>query len=291
MPILQTLSRAEPSAPTLALMHNFLIILACLIVGIALRSCRTLLFRKLGALTFLIASFLTFYLLFGSLWAGVFGAALWFFLPWYDLLTRIRKQRIPLENRLNQQSPPSEDYFPNAPRLIHEIEEAEFDHVIDSGWDWAGMQQHFRFFWNPEAKAVAAVCLCEQEQVAFAFVTVSSRAPDGRSIHTTNYPFSPTLKHSPHVHWDHLPCERNNFEAIYRDHESHLAKLGISRESLMMPDPDEVLKQVEEEMQRQIDHNVDCGLIEMTGDGHFRYSTKGLFFLWIQSVKDMIRLC
>ena len=58
-----------------------------------------------------------------------------------------------------------------------------------------------------------------------------------------------------------------------------------------MPDPDEVLEQVEAEMRRQIDHNVDCGLITMTGDGHFKYSTKGLFFLWIQSVKDMIRLC
>jgi len=59
----------------------------------------------------------------------------------------------------------------------------------------------------------------------------------------------------------------------------------------MVPDPDELLAQIEEEMQRQIDHNVDCGLIKMTGDGHFQYSTKGLFFLWFQSVKDMIRLC
>jgi len=168
---------------------------------------------------------------------------------------------------------------------------AEFEHVTDSGWDLAGMQQYFRFFWNPEAKAIAAVCLCEHDQVAFAFVTVSSRAPDGRTIHTTNYPFSPSLKNSPEAHWDHLPCERNCFEAIYTDHQRHLAKLKIHSKDLLMPDPDEVLKQVEAEMKRQIDHNLDCGLIKLTDDGHFQYSTKGLFFLWIQSVKDMIRLC
>jgi len=272
-------------------MREFLIVLAFIIVGLALRSCRTLILRKMGALTFLAASFLSFYFLFETIYAGFLGAGLWFFLPWFDLLTRIRQQRIPLKNRLKLHTPPSEDHFPNASRLVREIEEAEFDHVTDSGWDWAGMQQYFRFFWNPEAKSVAAVCLCEQEQVAFAFVTVSSRAPDGRSIHTTNYPFSPTLKHSPEAHWDHLPCERNCFEAIYRDHERHLAKLSIAPESLMVPDPDELLAQIEEEMQRQIDHNVDCGLIKMTGDGHFQYSTKGLFFLWFQSVKDMIRLC
>ena len=272
-------------------MHQFLIVLACLIVGFALRSCRTLLLRKLGALTFLVASFLAMYFLCGSLCAGILGAGLWFLLPWFDLLTRIRQLRLPLDNRLKLSRPPSEDHFPNAARLIHEIEEAEYDHVADSGWDWTGMQQYFRFFWNPEAKSVAAVCLCEQDQVAFAFVTISARAPDGRTIHTTNYPFSPTLKHSPKSHWDHLPCERNRFEAIAKDHVRHLAKLGITENELLMPDPDEILERVEAEMRRQIDHNVDCGLIEMTGDGHFKYSAKGLFFLWIQSVKDMIRLC
>ena len=58
-----------------------------------------------------------------------------------------------------------------------------------------------------------------------------------------------------------------------------------------MPDPDSLISKVESEMREQIDHNVDRGLITLTGDGNFRYSTKGLFFLWFQSMKDMIRLC
>ena len=272
-------------------MQAFLIVLASLIIGVALRSCRTLFLRKLGALTFLVSSFLAFYFGFGSICAGILGAALWFFLPWFDLLTRIRRMKLPLINRLDLSNPPSADHFPNAARLVREIEDAEYDHVTDSGWNWSGMQQYFRFFWNPEAKSVAAVCLCEHEQVAFAFVTISSRAPDGRSIHTTNYPFSPTLKHAPGAHWDHLPCERNCFEAIFTDHVKHLEKLKIDRNQLLMPDPDEVLEQVEQEMRNQIDHNLECGLIKLTDDRHFQYSTKGLFYLWLQSVKDMIRLC
>ncbi|MFT6863019.1 MAG: hypothetical protein ACJAVK_001580 [Akkermansiaceae bacterium] len=272
-------------------MREFLIVLACIIIAIALRSCRTLILRKIGALTFLVASFVTLYFALESVCAGSIGVALWFFLPWFDLLTRIRHLRIPFDNRLELRAPPSEDHFPNASRLIREIEDAEFDHVTDSGWDWVGMHQYFRFFWNPEARAVAAVCLCEHEQVAFAFVTVSARSPDGRTIHTTNYPFSPTLKHPPEAHWDHLPCERNRFDAIFKDHLRHLQKMKIDPKDLLMPDPDEMLEEFESEMKKQITHNLECGIIRMTDDDYFQYSTKGLFFLWFQSVKDMIRLC
>ncbi len=262
-------------------MREFLIVLACLIIGVALRSCRTLFLRKLGALTFLVASFLTFYYLFGCWWAGSIGVAFWFLLPWVDLLTRIRRLRLPLENRLRYRKTPCEDHFPNAARMIHEIEEADFEHIADSGWDWAGMQQYFRIFWHPEAKAVASVCLCEHGNVAFAFVTISSRTCCQSTVHTTNYPFSPTLKNGPNTHWDHLPCEKNRFDLIYRDHEKHLERLKLTQSDLLLPDPDHVVEQIEAEMQEQIKHNAERGLIKFTDDGHFRYSVRGLFFLWI----------
>ncbi|MGJ8694926.1 MAG: hypothetical protein ACSHYF_01290 [Verrucomicrobiaceae bacterium] len=272
-------------------MREFLIVLACVIVGIALRSCRTLLLRKLGALVFLIATALAFSFICGCWWSGIIGIGLWFLFPWFDILTRIRQLRLPLNNRLSYKTPPSEDYFPNASRMISEIEEAGFEHVIDSGWNWAGMQQYFRIYWNPELKAVASVCLCEHESVAFAFATISAHSDEGLAIHTTNYPFSPTLKHPPNSRWDHLPCEKNRFPMVFHDHEKHLARLKIGPDCLLMPDPDEVVSRIENEMRNQIDHNVDRGLITLTGDGHFRYSVRGLFFLWKQSVKDMIRLC
>ena len=33
------------------------------------------------------------------------------------------------------------------------------------------------------------------------------------------------------------------------------------------------------------------GIITLTDDGSFRYTTRGLFFLWGQFVKDMVRFC
>jgi hypothetical protein len=38
----------------------------------------------------------------------------------------------------------------------------------------------------------------------------------------------------------------------------------------------------------QIDHNINVGLIELTGEGEFRYSWRGCFYLWFQMVKDMV---
>jgi len=78
---------------------------------------------------------------------------------------------------------------------------------------------------------------------------------------------------------------------IYEDHSRHLKRLGLGDNDLLIPDPDEVVNQIESDMREQIDHNLQVGLITLTGDGHFRYSLRGLFFLWKQSVKDMIRLC
>ena len=39
----------------------------------------------------------------------------------------------------------------------------------------------------------------------------------------------------------------------------------------------------------QVDHNLDKGFLKLTGNGTFSYSYKGLFYVWLQAVKDMIR--
>jgi hypothetical protein len=60
---------------------------------------------------------------------------------------------------------------------------------------------------------------------------------------------------------------------------------------LRIPDPEEVEESIEQEMRKQVEHNLAAGLIHLTGDGHFQYSKRGLVFLWGQFIKDMIRLC
>jgi hypothetical protein len=147
-------------------MRETLTVVGLVVLAIALRSARLTLSRKLGALLILGASFCFFYFISGSLWGGSVGIVLWFFLPWIELLTRIRRMRLPLENRLRHRKIPNASFFPNAIEAAAAMEEAGFEHVSDCGWEWAGMLQFFRLFWHPEERAVAAVCLCEQSDVA-----------------------------------------------------------------------------------------------------------------------------
>lgn len=272
-------------------MREFLLVIGLVILAAALRSCRHFLLRKLGALAILIATFLTFYFLSHNLLVGLLGAGAWFLLPWVELLTRIRRLRLPLENRLRYTSPPSDSFFPHAPEAVQAMEEQGFEHATDSAWEWGGMKQHFRIFWHPEQKAIATVCLCEQEDVAFAFISITSRDGEGQIWRTTNFPFSPTLKCNPEINWNHVPCEQSCFHEILRDHLTFLKKKHVAHDDLRIPDPDEVEEDIEKEMRNQIDHNLAHGIIELTGDGHFRYSVKGLLFLWKQFIKDMVRLC
>jgi hypothetical protein len=232
-----------------------------------------------------------FFYLSGSVLWGVMGVVLWFFLPWIELLTRVRCMRLPVNNRLSYRSLPNSDGFPNASEATAAMEEEGFEHVSDCGWEWNGMRQYFRLFWHPEERAVAAVCLCEQSDVAFAFITVTSRDSGGSIWRTTNFPFAPTLRGLPEIHWNHIPCRCNCFHKILSEHRIYLNQAEIPVDSLRVPDPDEMEHAIEEEMRSQIDLNLASGIICLTNDGRFRYSTRGLFFLWGQFVKDMIRFC
>ena len=272
-------------------MREISIVIGLILLAAALRSARMKGVRKLGALMMLVASFCLFQFITGSLAAGFIGVGAWFFLPWFELLTRVRKMKLPLNNRLRPQEIPNPAFFPNASEAAAAMEEANFEHSLDCGWDWAGMKQYFQLFWNPEERAIASVCLCEQSNVAFAFITITSQDTDGNIWRTTNFPFAPSLRCPPHVRWNHVPCERSCFHHILADHHGYLAKMKIPSYHLRVPDPDEIQHEIESEMRVQLQHNLDAKFIQLTGDGYFQYSKRGLLFLWGQSIKDMIRLC
>ncbi len=272
-------------------MRETLIVIGLMVLAIGLRTARVAGLRKLGAFTFLTASFCLFYFITRNLYAGFMGALLWLFLPWIELLTRIRRMRLPVDNKLHHRALPNPAFFPNASEAAAAMEEAGFEHASDCGWEWDGMHQFFRLFWNPEERAVAAVCLCEQSDVAFAFISITSQDCDGRIWRTTNFPFAATLSCPPEVHWNHVPCGRNCFHQILRDHQAYLTRSKVSPDRLRVPDPEEIEASIESEMRRQLDHNLKSGIIHLTQDGHFKYSKRGLLFLWGQFIKDMVRLC
>ena len=272
-------------------MRESLTVIGLLILAVALRSSRVNCLRKLGAFTLLGASFCLFFFITGKFVGGLIGVGVWFFLPWIELLTRIRQMRLPLNNRLRYREIPNPSFFPNATEAAAAMEEAGFEHVSDCGWEWAGMKQFFRLFWHPEERAIAAVCLCEQSNVAFAFITITSQDGDGKIWRTTNFPFAPTLQCPPNVRWNHVPCERSCFHHILKDHHAYLMSVKVGSNHLRMPDPEQIEEGVEAEMRQQVEHNLAAGIIQLTGDGNFQYSKRGLFFLWGQFIKDMIRLC
>ena len=272
-------------------MREILFIVGLIILAAALRSCRPFILRKLGAVTLLVATYFIFYFPSDDVFIGLLGASSWFFLPWIELLTRIRHLRLPIENRLRYHSPPSDSFFPHAADAIHAMEDQGFDHATDSAWEWSGMKQYFRIFWHPEEKAIATVCLCEQQEIAFAFISITSRDSKGNIWRTTNFPFSPTLKCNPEINWNHVPCEQSSFDQVLTAHSKFLTRRRIDHDDLRIPDPDEAEEEIEKEMRKQVDHNLNHGIIKLTGEGTFRYSKKGLFFLWRQYIKDMIRLC
>ncbi len=273
-------------------MRESLIILGLGILAAAMRSSRSRAVRKLGALALLVASFFLFYFIMGgSVLAGTAGVMIWALLPWVELLTRIRRLRMPVDNRLRYKTLPNPSFFPHASQAAAAIAQEGFEHVSDCCWQWDGMSQHFRLYWNPEKRAIASICLCEQSDVAFAFISVTSRDDQGRVWRTTNFPFAPTLRRPPGVNWNHLPCRENCFHQILRSHRLFMDRKGIHSDQLSIPDPEEAESEIESEMRQQIDHNLKSGIIRLTEDGHFEYSKRGLLFLWLQFLKDMVRFC
>jgi hypothetical protein len=272
-------------------MRESFIVIGLTVIALGLRMAHRPWLRKLGAFVFLGASFSLGYFLTGMMCCGMAAILLWFFLPWIELLTRIRRMRLPVENRLQHEKIPNPSFFPNAPQAVTAMEDDGFEHVSDCGWKWDGMDQYFMLYWNPEERAVSGICLCEQSDVAFAFITITSMDGQGRIWRTTNFPFAPTLLRPPDVIWNHVPCSKNCFHQILADHKAFLGRQGLEVSQLRIPDPEAIESSIETEMQRLVQYNLSRGIITLSNDGTFRYSKRGMLFLWGQFIKDMIRFC
>lgn len=281
--------------------QEVLIITATIVASIGLRSFTHPVLRKLGAIGVLLATYLTAYFLLESHIAGVVAASLWFFLPLLEIFTRIRKLRMPIDKQLRHRSPPSVHDFPQLRDFTSDIEGEGFEHVDDLGWEWDGLDQFFRVFYHPVERTQAAICLNRQQHVIFAFISLTSRTTDGRIYRTWNFPFSYTMKIAPEVRTNRA-VNAHSFAQLLAAHRSYLQTLVVDSGDLLEIDLDAdsaeekgralIEAQMEEDTRRQIEHNLDSGLIARTvgDDNTFRYSWRGLLFLWGQFVKDMVKL-
>ena len=138
------------------MLFGFFLTLGVAVLSAGLRSFQNSYAQKAGALGILAATFLGVYFITDSWIWGFVGAMSWLFLPWLEILTRIRALRLPKEKRLRPKSPPSSDTFPALSEITREIEDEGFVHVGDAGWDREDYRQFFRLFYREEDRAQAA---------------------------------------------------------------------------------------------------------------------------------------
>jgi hypothetical protein len=271
-----------------AAMNELLLIGGTAVLGYALRTFAHPLVRKTGALCYLGATYLGGWLLSDSHAAGAAAVGGWFFLPWVEIVLRVRKLRLPISRSLRQRHAPNREDFPQLGELTAELEAEGFEQTDDAGLDWEELQQFLRVCYHAPSLTQAVIHLNQQSNYSVVFVSITCRTHDGRILTTSNYPFSQTMQSPPNVLLHRVPSAES-FVELLAEHRSIMADLSIDEADLTSPGEDGLAEQLQAELDCQVQHNLGCGLIVESGDGTFRYSWRGCFYLWGQFLKDMVR--
>jgi hypothetical protein len=173
--------------------------------------------------------------------------------------------------------------------MTEEIESLGFEYLEDIGWDYEDNRHFYRVFHDPRCRTQASICLTEQQEMAFYYLTITSRTEDGRVLMTWNYPFSYGLKLQPHL-WTNRFQGQGPFSEMHAAHEKFLRCHRVDPAVLLDPSPEETICTMQNEMRAQIAHNIALGLLARDGDHLIRYTLRGMFYLWFQFLRDLVRL-
>src|SRR5215468_274879 len=208
------------------MLFGLFITLGVAVLSVALRSYQSSISQKVGAFGILTASFLAIYYITGSWILGAISGLSWLFLPWLEILTRIRALRLPREKTLRPKNPPSSDVFPTLDEITAQIESEGFQHITDAGWDWQDYRQFFRLFYKEEDRAQATICLNEQHDLSFYYLRISSRGKNGTIWTTWNYPLSYGLKLTPTFRINRQKPDQS-FWQLYQSHRKFLQQNNV----------------------------------------------------------------
>lgn len=270
-------------------MFETLIIASVLLIGIGCRSFQIKSVHKLGSLCFVFATFLVGYFLGNrNILLGIIFTSGWFLLPLISIFVTSRNLRLPLEKKLRNRFPPNRDVFPQLPEFTSKVENEGFEHIQDSGWEWEDRDQFIRFFYDDGSKLQATINFNRLSDFGIAYITLCTRTNDGKTLTTWNNPYRLPMQLQPDC-MINVVKDTNSFSELIEMHKKFLRNKGISDSDLKETDTDNLDKLAEKDMRDQIDHNLDKGFLKLTGNGTFSYSYKGLFYVWFQSTKDIIR--
>jgi len=263
---------------------------ATAVLALALRTFTHPLLRKSGAALVLVVSYCSGLMLLKSHLGGVAAVVAWFLFPWFELLTRIRRLRLPIHKELAHVTPPSAMRFPELANLTQEIEAQGFEYVDDTGWVWEGMNQFYRLFYHEASRSEAAICLAEQNDLGLSYISITSRDANGYDLAHLELSVFRNDGHgassSARIRFRSAVTVLELLDA----HDQFLISRRIDASMLPKVSPEEIPGVIAGEIREQIAHNFSRGLISATGNDTFRYSWRGLLFLWAQFVKDMVRL-
>lgn len=270
------------------MISNLLLILGIAVFSAALRSFRHTALFRIGTFGIVVTSFLAGWLLGGSLSLGIALAASWLFLPWLEILTRVRRLRLPAERTLAPRTPPARSSFPGLQDMTEEIEDKGFEYLEDIGWEHDDNRHFYRVFRNSALRTQASICLSEQQEMVFFYLTLTSRLTDGRVFMTWNYPFSYSLKLEPRLLINRF-SDVGPFPEMFASHQKFLSSQNVEPGSLLDPSEEETIRTMQNEMRAQITHNIKLGLLERDGEKLIRYTVRGMFYLWFQFLRDLVR--
>ncbi len=271
---------------------DILLVAGVLVLMLALRTIHHPVAYKLAGVALLAASFLVGYFATGRVWVGVACVALWFFLPWVELLTRVRRITLPTAADFITQPAPSQQAFPDLRELTEEFENAGFEIVEDAGWGNDSHRLFYRFFYNREKRAEAAVCLFQQGEISIPYLSITTRYASGLSRTSLTFPFSQSLKNHPLQITKHYPHDTSP-TALIDAHFAHIEAISSDpdeEDAIVSLDPESLTDLIRDDIKRQLEHNLGIGLLERTESGQIHYSMRGLFFLWLQYLRDLVRL-
>jgi hypothetical protein len=271
------------------MLSSILLVVGIAVLGMAFRSFHHPIAQRICLLCVLAVSFLLGYLPSGNWVVGIGVAALWIFLPWLEILTKIRALRLPLQRELEYKSPPGRDLFPNLDDLTEEIEQEGFELINDLGCDWDAQRQFLRLFHRASDQTQAALCLIDQGDIAFYYISLVTRPTDGRVFTTWNYPFSYSLKFLPHTHIQRVRATAS-FIAMCNAHQQLLTRNSISADAIPKLDPPQIQMLLQQDLTAQIIHNVHAGLLAQVDEQKVRYTWRGMFYLWFRFLWDFVRL-
>ena len=257
----------------------------------ALRACPVVLLQRLGTLTILGGSYLGGWKLTHSHAVSALFASSWLVLPWLEILTQIRRISLPIQRKLRRKT--SSVSTPELESLDSQIAHAGFEHLEDCGWEEGNESHFYRVYYHPAQRTQAALCLIDQNGFAFWYLSLCSRSSNGASWTTSNYPFPSSLKIQPLCKLQLVRNAPDDFSELFpmllEKHTEFLRLSKVQTAQLLEVAPDQVQDLLQSDLETQIRHNLESGLLREAGSGEVRYSWRGMFFIWVQTLREFVR--